>query len=476
MAEIDTPHTLYTQVRTRRQLLRMVALGVGAAALSACGGLPGLAPTATPIIFGVPTTPEPAATPAPGAPENTPVTPDVVPTAPAVVGNAKIELRLDYWDSSVRPAVELFEGQNPDIKVILPINELNEIQRGNHGTLMLEDSAPDICAIGRDWLGEYIATDGLLDLGAPPYEAARLKSDFVAPLWQNGEVEGRQYALPWLSVPSAIAYRADVLKAAGFESEPEALQQQLQRWDDFLDLGVALKAKRSDTMLVSDAADLFWTALSQSTRGMVESGQALIEEHATRPGELAMRARSEGVDGNLQQNEVAFAEIRQGKIVSLFVGPWFDQFITREAADTVGSWRLMALPEGSGSFGAVFLAIPALSRHKEEAWALLQFLTATDQAQNAALKTGAGFPVYTSAWDDPFYDQPSATYGEQRALQLWTQLAQQSAAAPISAYDRVAREVIEVELFQILFSQKDPAKAMQDAEKALMRKVEGLRA
>jgi ABC-type glycerol-3-phosphate transport system substrate-binding protein len=469
---MDKRHEKGSQRNTRRQMLRMAALGGGAIVLNACGGLPGLAPTATPIVFEAPgssTAEQPTIAAPPADPQQ------VAATAPPVVGESKLELRLDFWIPAARAAVEDFERQNSDIKVVFAAGDFDQIQRTAAATLANPDSAADLCAISDAWFGAFIAANGLLDLNDPPFDANTLADQFVAPIWQQANIQGRQLAIPWLAYPTGMFYRADVLKKAGFDAEPQALTQQLKRWDDLIDLGVALKKKQDDLILLADAPEVFWTAVAQAGN-LIKDNQVLIEELAIRPAELALRARTEGIDANLQQNNTALADFRAGRIISIIGGLQFAQFIGEQFGQATPEWRFISPPEGSGSTGSVYLGIPQASKHKEEAWALIKHLSASIDGQNVALKAGSGLPVFTQAWLDPIYEQTTPLFGDQKLLKIGNELSQQLKPSTFSPYDRDLREVLETELFQILFAKKDPAKAMQDAEKAMIRKGEGLRA
>lgn len=47
--------------------------------------------------------------------------------------------------------------------------------------------------------------------------------------------------------------------------------------------------------------------------------------------------------------------------------------------DSAGLWRIAQLPEGSGNWGGSFLSIPKQTKHAEEAYAFIEWMTSQEQ-------------------------------------------------------------------------------------------------
>ena len=454
---------------SRRAFLRLAAggaLALGGALMAACGAQATSDPLALPTLDPAqPTSPPLRATPAPEA---------AAPTArpPATAATEKTTLVLGHWDGQLRPVLAGFEREHPGVEVRFIPAFFDEYHQGLRSALTQGKGAPDVAAVGANWLGTLVARGGLLDLTAPPFDGARLAEEMVPGAWQMANVDGKQVALPWGVNPAALWYRADLLADVGVEDDPEVLQRRVQSWDDLLELAREVTKGKAERRLFYDARDVFYTAVAQAPFGWLDGVKVLIEERGTRPAQLASRTREEELDAALVSGNVGLA-VKNGELAGFFSDIGVLPFLTQDLADTSGAWRVLLPPGAPAMFGVSYLAVTEQSEHQELAWELATYL-AGPAAQNAYLKAGGPIPAHMPAWADPLYDAPVAFLGGQTLYRPLAESARAMPAGTLSEYHRDANDVVDTELSLVVERAKDSVQAMRDAEAAVIRKFEGL--
>jgi len=88
-------------------------------------------------------------------------------------------------------------------------------------TAFVGEATPDIAMLGNTWVPEFVALDALEPLDAFVRQSTSLtQADFFPGSWSTNVVEGRAYGVPWYVDTRVLFYRADLLKAAGYDSMP----------------------------------------------------------------------------------------------------------------------------------------------------------------------------------------------------------------------------------------------------------------
>ena len=461
---------------SRRAAWRLLATGAGSALLAACGGsappeAADLQDAATPVPVAAPTNAPQSTTIAASAAGATaaPAT-TTIPTSSADAANT---LTLWHYDDRLQLVAQGFEQANPGVKVDIksywPNNpyfpELRSALKDGKG-------APDLAVVYGSQLAQLVAVGGLADLAAAPFDGSKLEKDMVATLWRPALFDGKLFGVPWSVEPAALWYRADILKGAGLDSEPDKVQAKAQTWEDLFALGQALKAKKDGLTLLPDATDIFWTAVGQQGLGWFDGTRVLVRQKGVKAATLAAKARKLKLDANTDANDLSVL-LRQNLAVGWLASPSTQPTIAQFAPETAGTWRAIPVPDGPVVYGNSYMVLPEQGKKQELAWKLLQYLCATIGAQNQAFTASRAFPAFKPAWDDPLYDQPVEFFGGQVVYRAWAEVVEKAPASTISQYDEQASDAVINELKQMLFSNTDPEKAMASAETEVLRKVPG---
>jgi multiple sugar transport system substrate-binding protein len=187
---------------SRRDFLRLSTALSSTALLAACGATP--APTATEV-------------PAVGAPA------EPTAAAPAPAGTANLNVLWENWGdiynnlmteigtefTNINPTVALEWNFDPDWVTKLT-------------TLIAANTLPDITIMRSAQVTTMASKGAIMSLDEIVKEAGVKREDFVTPLWDSGQYQGKLYALPGGADYWCMYYSKDVYKDAGLDPEKPA--------------------------------------------------------------------------------------------------------------------------------------------------------------------------------------------------------------------------------------------------------------
>ncbi len=380
----------------KRYLLTVLLLMamLGATAISCAPQPAPTAPTQAPSQ-GEPSQPEP--TKAPAAQQ-------VEITYARYAGSNPIDLEF----------VKEFEASHPNIKV----NTVDVPGEESYNKILLQHQGgnpPDV--FWTHW-PLAAATGGIAENLDPYIEKAggqAFVDRFMSGPWTWGSWKGSQYAIPWRAGASVVYFNKDLLDAANLETPKEGWT-----WDDFSRYCKALTkpdGSQYGFALIGAATDPgtewnYWPFLLQA------GGQILKDNRAAFNSPEGVAALQYLVD-MINTDKVAppgTASNDVNQVIDLFVsgkaamwmnGPWYIGTMKATYPDVKVSVAPMPKGVKGGSIsGGTGMAIAKLSKHKEEAWELVQFLTSDENLTKWAVAFEHVAPNKAAA-NDPFYKEPN---------------------------------------------------------------------
>lgn len=314
----------------------------------------------------------------------------------------------------VQELVHDFERENPDVRVVVqqvPWTAAHEkLLTGFVGRSM-----PDLTQLGNTWVAEFAALGALEPLtarvaGAPDVSRA----EFFPGIWDTNVLDGEAYGVPWYVDTRVLFYRSDVLARAGYDSIPET-------WEGWRAAMEAVKREMGpDRYAILLPLNEWHPAVILG----LQNGSPLLGDRATR-GAFSQPAFADAFDWLLDlyesglappvaNTEVAnvYQEFARGTFSMYITGPWnLGEFERRLPAELQDAWATAPLPGPGGAEHGVSLAggsslvLYRGSRHKEEAWRLLRYLSRPDVQLRFYALTG-DLPARVAAWDDPALTAP----------------------------------------------------------------------
>ena len=438
---------MFTRAQPAWRALVSIAVGTGVL-LTACS--PGAASVATPTTSAT-----------------TPASSDAAPSAaPTDSFASATELTVWYFDKvSMETVIPLFEASHPGVRVNFVAQPFGDMSKKYLAALAAKQGVPDVIGLDTSMVGQFL--DAGENLLAEPYSAGQLQSDFVTWKFHAATTSsGEMAAMPWDVATGVMLYRPDVFQAAGLPSEPDQVAKSLATWDDFIKAGQTIKEKTGgQSTIVGNEHDIFNAAYWQNGGNVVQDGKIVLQPQGLQPLQLAIKAKSAAIGGNIPAWSERWAPaLQSGKIATVVMGGWMlgnlENFIDPDGS---GSWRLTSAPGGAFSNGGTYIQIPQLAEHKQLAWEFTRFLTTNPDALNAVFEKTGIVPAYMPAWNSPVYDQPVEYLGGQPAFRLMVNLAKQVKPITYSPVDALGTDLLNAQVDLALGGKVAPDQALQTA-------------
>ncbi len=295
---------------------------------------------------------------------------------------------------------------------------------------------------------------------------------YTYPLATNSS--GELVAIPADLGPGTLFYRNDVLQKAKLSEADLNVS-----WDGYIEAGKKIKA-RTGAYLLAHARDMKDIVI-RSNLGEGEgiffdkNNKVLVESpRFVKAFELARTVRNAKLDAKINAWSNEWSEsFKRGTVATQMMGSWLGAHLANNFAPaTKGLWRVAQLPNNAyASWGGTFYAIPKTAKNKEMAWEFIKFLTLNKDNQLAGFKTQDAFPALLEAQSDPYFEQPIAFLGGQKARLLWRDAVGHIAPSEVNKFDPVADEIINTELDKVLDQGKDIKTALADAKALIERRA-----
>ena len=300
-----------------------------------------------------------------------------------------------------------FERRNPGVRVQvqqIPWTAAHEKLL----TAFVGDATPDVTQLGNTWVPEFVALGALEEIG--PWIARSMaiaEPDFFPGIWATNMIDGRAFGVPWYVDTRVIFYRTDLLAAAGYDAMPvtwEGWREALRR------MKAQLGPNRFPILLPTNE----WP---QPVILGMQAGGTLLRVYGRYGGFRDPRFRRgfefyvslfrEGLAPAVSAAQVSnrYQEFARGNIAMVITGPWeIGEFTNRLPPELQDRWLTAPLPGPDGPglslAGGSSLVLFRESRHKPEAWRLIEYLASPEQQLRFYELTG-DLPAHRTAWTSP---------------------------------------------------------------------------
>lgn len=282
--------------------------------------------------------------------------------------------------------------------------------------------------------------------------------------------EGRVIGLGTDSGPEAMCFRRDLFEQAGLPTDRAELSALWSDWEGYLELGrryMASPTRPEGTAFVDSPASIFSAAVYQGEHAYSDEGGQPIPETSDGVATAwthASAAADEGLTAGLVQfgDEWNSAFANAG-FATISCPAWMLGYISSQAGDDAsGMWDVAALPGGSANWGGSWLAVPESSEHREEAIALVEWLTAPEQ-QVKMFTREAHFPSSQVAAEDPAVANATNEYFSGAPVgQIFGESASSLRFTPIGPYDTQIQEAFSFALNNLATQGTSPDDAFDE--------------
>ncbi|MBO3083810.1 carbohydrate ABC transporter substrate-binding protein [Cellulomonas sp. zg-ZUI188] len=296
-----------------------------------------------------------------------------------------------------------YEAENPGITIENKKAATSNEARDNLNTRLAAGSgSSDIEMIEIDWLPELMQyPDKFVDLTDPELADRWLPWKVEQATTPDGILLGYGTDIG----PEAIAFRGDLLAAAGLPSTREEVAEAIggadATWESYFEFGRQYSAASGGKPFFDSAGATYQGMINQVKNAYEEEDGTIIA--AENPEVKAIydavtkASVDDGLSAHLSQWSDDWASSFQTDGFATMLAPgWMLGVIEGNSAGVTG-WDIAdVFPGGAGNWGGSFLTVPSQSKHPEEAKKLAAWLTAPEQ-QIAAYKSKGTFPSQVEA-------------------------------------------------------------------------------
>ncbi|VTU06122.1 Lactose-binding protein precursor [Actinobacillus indolicus] len=403
-------------------------------------------------------------------------------TSSQVLANSKIVFSHYLSKDYVNTMIEGFKKDNPDIEVVAMSCGFRDCHDKLTTALAVGEGAPDVVTISTIKLGTFVDSGGLVNLTDAPYSMDKTGWQFDASmltLSQNDK--GQLFGVPFDTGPVVMVYRKDLLDSTGM-----TIEEATKDWASFVTFAEKLKEKSGAFVL--PAATSLINPLVMGTNNApgqpvyLKDGKPNLNSKEIKflvnlVKELYDKQLVAALDGS--SNDQKFIKLyREGKLFSDIDGPWIEGRVVQEYdpdGAKKGLWRVAGIPNNTNvNAGGTVFAIPTQSKHKDASWKFIQHLMKNESVLDIA-KIAGTLPARTEIYSDPFFDQPSDTFGGQHSMKLYTEIVKQNKPYLSSPIDNIANEILNSSIKKILAEKADIDKTLDEANTLLQRRMRSLK-
>ncbi len=345
----------------------------------------------------------------------------------------------------VKNLIPEFERRNPGVRVeVQQIPFLNAHEKLL--TACVGHSTPDLAQAGNTWIPE------LANLGAiAPLDERVRRSGVVAPadyfsgIWDTNVVGGSVQGIPWYVDTRLLFYRSDLLAAAGFPEPPRT-------WSQWLEAMRRVKARagpgRFAILLPIDEYEQPLILGRELGAGLLRDGDCRGDFRSPAFRQAAgfyvglYRAGLAPPWSNSQISNV-YQQFAAGDYAFYITGPWnVGEFRRRLPAGMQDKWKTAPMPApdnahdrpGVSLAGGASLVLFRASRHPEEAWKLVEFLSEPAVQVRFHQLTG-DLPPRASAWTAP------SLAGDPQSAAFRVQLQRVAPAPKVPEWEEISIQI-----------------------------------
>ncbi|MGD1902842.1 MAG: ABC transporter substrate-binding protein [Geitlerinemataceae cyanobacterium] len=310
------------------------------------------------------------------------------------------------WES----IVEAFERENPDIRlnVVAGPNASNLVEDLYTSSFLLGSSPYDLAYMDIVWTPKFAAAGWLEDLS--DRAAPAMLSEFLAGDVNGGRYDGGLYRIPFRSDAGMLYYRKDLLDAADREppatfAELAEISQQLQGGGE-VEWGYLWQGRQYEglsAMFVEILAGFGGTWIDPETKAVGLDAPEAIAAIEFLQSTVTDGLTPEGV--TTYQEEESRLLFQNGKTAFLRNWPYVWRLANDPESPIAGKLGIVPMPSVPGATGGACqggwgLGLVKGTKHPEEAWRAIEFITSEAVQKQFSIDTGY-VPSRTALFADP---------------------------------------------------------------------------
>ena len=335
---------------------------------------------------------------------------------------------FEFWSFTginQKDSVEEYKALAPDVTVKL--TEVGNAQETAQGltTALAGGKVPDLVLIQAGDMPKFMKNPGnftdLTTLGAD-----EVQDDYVD--WVIQQVmapSGELLGIPTDVGGMGVAYRTDLMAAAGLPTNRDEVGALWPTWDDFIATGQRYTQATGNAFIDNAATTVFLQAVSQGEEQYYSADGDVVYD--TNPivrdsFDLGLKAIAAGITAKLESFTDGWnAGMAKGAFAAVAAPSWMLGSIRSAAPDTAGKWDIAVIPGGSGNWGGSYLSIPARAANPQAAWNYVKTMQSPEQQLKHFVDSGS-LPTTPVNYDKPeLVDHTDPFFGNAPTGRIFTQ-------------------------------------------------------
>lgn len=407
-------------------------------------------------------------------------------SAETSAGNAKkasaepVEITVWTWpdnDKTFEKTVPIFEQKHPGIKVKVQAfgqDYANKLLTG------LVGNGPDVAMVEIGTVAKFKSKKGFVDLAKPPYSAKQTGDNYAKFSWDYvKDDKGTIFALPKNTGPGAMFYRRDLFEKAGLPTDPEKVHELLATWDDFINVGKKLTVDGKQWM-VATPDEIYTTIRAESgVSNFDDKGNLQISSAISKDAlKYAKAAKDAGITSPIKAWTPEWnATMASGTVATYFYGNWFGGLLKDVyAKDTGGKWGITYAPayNNNSAFnsGGDFIGILETSKHKNEAWEFIKFVTQDSDSLKIMYQKNDLYPAWIPALKENWMNEPDTFFNGQVTNKTFLDVSNKMVPPVTNPNDPVVATAMGQALTDIVQGKRSIDDALKEAEKQINAKLQ----
>jgi multiple sugar transport system substrate-binding protein len=319
--------------------------------------------------------------------------------------NALFMAQAAYSEADVRAMAADFTAANPDIKVNL---EFVPYEGLHDKTVLAQGSGGgyDVVLFDVIWPAEYATNKVLVDVTSRL--TPEMKAGVLPGAWTTVNYDGKSYGMPWILDTKYLFYNKDILAKAGITEPPKTWEELTKDAQIIKDKGL-LATPIAWSWAQAEAVICDYTTLVSAYGGdFLKDGKPDFQNGG---GLAALNYMVDSYKSGLTNpNSKEFLEEDVRKVFengdAAFALNWTYMYnLANDPKESKVAGHVGVVPapgvagksEVSAMNGSMGLGVTTASKHPDEAWTLIAFLTSQAE-QNKYAKLS--LPIWTSSYDD----------------------------------------------------------------------------
>ena len=320
--------------------------------------------------------------------------------------NALFMAQAAYSEADVRAMSEAFTKANPDVTVNL---EFVPYEGLHDKTVLAQGSGGgyDVVLFDVIWPAEYATNKVLLDVSDKI--TGDMKTGVLPGAWTTVEYQGKRYGMPWILDTKYLFYNKEILERAGIKNPPKTWAELTEQAKTIKDKGLLATPIAWSWSQAEAAICDYATLVSAYGGSFIKDGKPVFQSGG---GLDALNYMVDSYKSGLTNpNSKEFLEEDVRRVFqngeAAFALNWTYMYnMANDPKDSKGAGKVGVVPapgiDGKSAVSAVNgsmgLGITSTSKHPDEAWKYIAFMT-SQQTQNQYAKLS--LPIWASSYTDP---------------------------------------------------------------------------